>query len=571
MLRTILTIRRFCWHFLLFWAICSGITFISPGCASQGRPDGGMKDTVPPQIIRSIPENLTTQFIANTIVIEFDEYIELKEAKKQVYISPPLDKDLILNLKGKNLEIKLESPLADSTTYTISFGTAIQDFRERNVQKKFKYIFSTGSFIDSLKVTGSVRDGISNKPQKETAIMLFSAEDFYRSSDSLPYNEKPLYYTISDEKGHFEIDFMRPGKYLCFALNDKDGDFKYKRSKESMAFHPTLIDTDSIPTIDLRLSTEPADPLLRQTGHDKYNQIRFILRGKAKKFDYQFLEPLDSSIVYHLITPKIPTDTFTLFINDFQKDSLRILVGINDTIADTTLVFRRKYEVPKPIVQLIPNQVRPDDTVRMTANYPFRINKNTFARIIQGKDTTWEALPVSMDYQLERPLPFLSVQSKNAGVEVMIEPNKLDFLGGLEHDTLMLNYKIPTTESFSHLNIILDPQWEASFVFELSKESGSSILSIPFKDKLIIDLPYLAAGSYQMKLLEDSDENKKWSPGLWHIRKQPERYFYYEEKITLKSNWEVELSWKPKLSDFIPAEEKDKEELIPSLEADPDN
>ena len=96
-------------------------------------------------------------------------------------------------------------------------------------------------------------------------------------------------------------------------------------------------------------------------------------------------------------------------------------------------------------------------------------------------------------------------------------------------------------------------------------------LQSPFKDKLIIDLPYLAAGSYQMKLLEDSDENKKWSPGLWHIRKQPERYFYYEEKITLKSNWEVELSWKPKLSDFIPAEEKDKEELIPSLEADPDN
>ena len=568
-MRTILTYSGIAWKLLLLWFLVHSLFFIGYSCASQGRPDGGEKDTIPPKVIRSIPENLSTQFIANTIVIEFDEYIELKEAKKQIYISPPLDKDLIVNVKGKSLEIKIESPLAESTTYTINFGTAIQDFRERNVQNKFKYIFSTGTFIDSLKVFGSIRDGISNKPQKEAVVMLFGTEDFFRPSDSLPYNLKPQYYTISNEKGHFEIDYMRPGSYLCFALDDKDGDFKYKRSKESMAFHSSLIHTDSIPLIDLRLSTEPTDPFLRQAGHDKYKQIRFVLRGEAKSFDYQFLPPLDSSITNHLIHPTTATDTFSLFLNDFQKDSLRILFGINDSIIDTTLIFKRNYDIPKPKVELSPKLVRPIDTLFLKANFPFKIKKNTFARVILGKDTTWQAMPTSELYQLEHALPFLLVQSKNAGAEVLIEPNKLDFLGGLEHDTLLLNYKIPTSESFSHLNIILDPQWDENFILELSKESGSFSLSIPFKDKIALDLPYLEAGTYQMKLVEDKDQNRKWSPGLWHLRKQPERIFYYEEKITLKSNWEVELSWKPTQSDFILPEKTEEEKPTPSPQANP--
>lgn len=569
-LRTILTSKRNAALFCVLGLVFLGLTFVGQACASQGRPDGGARDTVPPKVIRSVPENLTTGFIANTIILEFDEYIELKDAQKQIYISPPLDNDLIITVKGKSLEIKLEASLMDATTYTISFGTAIQDFRERNIQRKFKYIFSTGSFIDSLKVSGSVRDGLTNKLQKEVAIMLFSSDDFFRPSDSLPYNEKPRYYTISDEEGRFELDYMRPGKYLCFALTDKDGNFKYKRSKESMAFYHDLIETESPPIIDLRLSTEPSDPFLRQAGHDKYNMIRFVLREDASKFDYTFLPPIDSNIVDQLVYPKTATDTFNLFLHDFQRDSLLFLIGINDSIVDTTTVFRREYDIPKPTVSLNLNQLRPTDTLALRANYPFRINKNTFARIISGKDTLWEELPTSIDFSLQYALTQLPTITKNAGVEIMIEPDKLDFMGGLKHDTLLLNYKIATTESFSELNLVLDPQWDAPFLLELTKESGQKIVSIPFKDKLILKLPYLEAGSYRMKLLEDSNEDHKWSPGLWHIRKQPERYFYYEEKIILKSNWEVELSWTPKESDFLPIE-KAKEEDTTSLEEDPGN
>ena len=44
------------------------------GCANRGNPTGGEIDTEPPIVIKSSPENFTTNFEAEEIEIIFNEY-----------------------------------------------------------------------------------------------------------------------------------------------------------------------------------------------------------------------------------------------------------------------------------------------------------------------------------------------------------------------------------------------------------------------------------------------------------------------------------------------------------------
>ena len=46
-------------------------------CANRGTPGGGPKDETPPVIIKSVPENYSTNFSGNEIKVYFDEYVKI--------------------------------------------------------------------------------------------------------------------------------------------------------------------------------------------------------------------------------------------------------------------------------------------------------------------------------------------------------------------------------------------------------------------------------------------------------------------------------------------------------------
>ena len=65
-------------------------------CANRGTPSGGDKDVTPPQIIKTIPENFSTNFNANEIRIYFDEFVKIKDVQRQLIISPPMDPEPVI-------------------------------------------------------------------------------------------------------------------------------------------------------------------------------------------------------------------------------------------------------------------------------------------------------------------------------------------------------------------------------------------------------------------------------------------------------------------------------------------
>ena len=94
-------------------------------CANRGTPSGGEKDTTPPVIVKSEPENFTTGFSVDEIEIQFDEYVKIKNLSKNLIISPPMDPEPQITPLGsasKKITIKLFDTLRPNTTYTFNFG-----------------------------------------------------------------------------------------------------------------------------------------------------------------------------------------------------------------------------------------------------------------------------------------------------------------------------------------------------------------------------------------------------------------------------------------------------------------
>src|SRR5438477_12449249 len=80
-----------------------GAFFFLFSCANQVAPSGGDKDVKPPKILKSVPENYSTNIKTHDITITFDEYVQLKDISTQLIVSPPLKYPVQTRLRKKSL------------------------------------------------------------------------------------------------------------------------------------------------------------------------------------------------------------------------------------------------------------------------------------------------------------------------------------------------------------------------------------------------------------------------------------------------------------------------------------
>ena len=176
------------------------IGLILRSCAIQsGPPKGGPKDVTPPKVRSMNPPDKTIHFDANKIEIQFDEFIELNNPASEVIISPTLDKPANITSVKKTLTISFKNVnLKPNTTYSIYTGKAIKDIHEGNILDNLHYVFSTGDYIDSLRIKGKVIDVLTLKPVSAAHVMLYAA-----GADSNLLKGHPLYFAKADSSGPF--------------------------------------------------------------------------------------------------------------------------------------------------------------------------------------------------------------------------------------------------------------------------------------------------------------------------------------------------------------------------------
>lgn len=510
-------------------------------CASIQQPMGGPKDSIPPKILAEAPPNLTRNFNAEKIVIEFDEYIKLSNTQKEVSVSPDVEQPLNPRVKRKTIEITLPDSLEENTTYTINFGKAIGDFNEGNPVLNYSYVFSTGDIIDSLSIAGRVTNALTQLPEKEIAVILIPTRQ-----DSIFGKRKANIFTITDTSGNFRLKNLREDTYRIYALKEENNDRVYNAPGEYIGFlSDSIILNKDTSGIILEISKGvPKDFRLLDRKIEPTGKISFVFNKPLKNPDIVITHPsqLDAS---KQITYNPSKDTASVWVSELTFDSLKVRILDDESVLDSVTLRRgrnEKYDRDFVILDnLSGNKVSRVKHIQFTAGSP--VQSIDRSKIILTEDS----IPRT-NYQLAKdttaPRKYILRYNWRPKRNYQLTLEEGAFLGffGDKNKSVSKSFTMNETENFG--DIILDvslPDTNHQYLVQLINEKMDfTYRSVPIRKSAKIPFRQFPGGKYTLRIVYDENNNGEWDPGDVYLKKQPERVWYLGKTFMIRANWEQE-------------------------------
>lgn len=515
-------------------------------CARRGNPTGGPKDVAPPVLINAVPENKTTNFKASKIRLYFDELIKLTDVQEQLIVSPPLKYNPEILPQGgasKYVEIKIKDTLKPNTTYTLNFGQSIQDNNEGNPNSFLTYVFSTGDYIDSLQVSGVVKDAFNREADTFISVLLYEIDSTY--TDSTLYQKPPNYITNTlDSTIIFTLNNLKKGKYTIFAIKDESKNNIFDQKTDKIAF---IKDTVSLPTDSTYLLTlfkETSDYGVSVPSFAAKNKIIFGYNGENKDINIKPLTVLPDSIKTKILKEK-DKDTLNFWFTPFEIDSI-IFTVTNEKlkVIDTFSVKSRKVGIDS--LQLTANQ-----RGSLDFNEPFHISANTplievdTSKIqMMNRDSTSLNFAVNLD-SIDNKADFkfdFSIEP-NENYSITLLPGAITDFFGQANDTIGYRLSTKSLADYGNLRINIEGTVQYPMIIQLTDERGEILREIYSTEPKVYDFNTIGPSKYGIRVIFDTNGNGKWDTGNYLNNIQPEKVSYYPDLIEVRANWELEQTF----------------------------
>ncbi|MGY0391480.1 Ig-like domain-containing protein [Bizionia sp. KMM 8389] len=515
------------------------IGFIIISCANRGTPSGGVKDVIPPKITKSEPANYSTNFSEKEIRIYFDEFIKINNISRQLIISPPMDPAPAitpLSAASKYIRIIIKDTLKPNTTYAFNFGNSIVDNNEENPYPYFKYVFSTGNYIDSLSIKGITLDATMQKPESFISVMLYEADSTY--TDSIVFNEKPRYITNTlDSTTTFSLENLKAGKYKLVALKDENLDYKFQPKSDKIGFYEEFITVpvDSTESFSLKLFKEELDPKIVRPRLFTGEKIGFAFEG-----DYKDIKINTTSDVPEEFTSRITKDTKTDTLYYWYKprleaDSLLFTVTNKNYKQDFTVKISEQKRDTMNISSEPSGVLNFNETFKISSTVPFTNFNKEKVQIIDK-----DSFPVDFEVKLDSLSNSYSIdfeKKEDDSYNIQLLPEALTDLFDNKNDTL--NYQL-TTKTFSDYGNARVELQNATYpiIAQITDEKGVVIAEQYSTKPEPIDFRHLKTGIFYLRVIYDTNENGKYDTGNFLKNKQPERISYYKDPLEIRSNFD---------------------------------
>lgn len=583
--------------YYIFIIIAAAVMY---SCANIGNPSGGPIDKTPPIFMRSNPTPNAVNVKDRKIEIFFDEIVTLKDPSTKIIVSPAQTEMPRMSALGRKVTVELVDSLLPNTTYTIDFSNSIQDNNEGNAIDNFAFAFSTGSVIDSMRVSGYVLDSRTLEPMQSVVVGLQS-----NLADSAFHKEKLQRVALTNDRGQFTIRNVSPGSYHIFALKDLDRDYKFGNPTEDIAFLDSIIvpsigsreaadtvynDLNEIDTImrATRPAYFPNDILLSMFNEDRKSQyLANNLRVDSTRISLTFAAASDTlpslSIVgrndvpdqWYTLERSQTNDTLTYWIRPphlVSADTLMVATTYlrTDTASNLswgtdTLKFtfqrqkakkKKKNEETDSLEQIRFMELHPLANGTQEVYAPLLLQTGTpierysreafhLQRKLQNDTIFYPAEIKSIalrDSTLNRRDLMLKVDwEPGAAYTLAVDSLAMTDIYGLQTKPLKVDFNVRKMEEYG--NIVFNiPAVRDSAIVELLDGTEKIVLRAPVKNHRA-ELLNLLPGKYYARLFIDRNGNGKYDTGNYDMHLQPEETVYYPGAINLKKNWDVEQTW----------------------------
>lgn len=573
---------------IVFWIV---ISVLVNGCAKVGTPVGGPKDVTPPKVKSSRPQNYATNFKGEKVEIEFDEFLKFKDKDKNFVTSPPFKKKPEVILKYKTVVVNFREDLLPDRTYTLNFGNSITDNNEGNPIRDFEFVFSTGSYIDSLSFEGKVVSAFNHQPDKEGLfVMLYDV-----FGDSVPMKTVPAYTSKTNEKGFFRINHIKADTFMVVAIKDANNNLLYEPSEE-VAFSDSLLflntsDFYHAPDTAAARDTATSDsayysrfkPQMTLYTFVNENEKQFLAtkeRKKSNQLTYIFNVPVDTFRIqllgreketpWFLKEESANRDSFTLWITDtalIKRDTLQTVLIYQ--MPDSMNILRAKYDTLRMVYKAPREQPRRRQTeqsptvveklnITTNAGDGFDLNKIIHAET----DSPIDSLDLSRIFftytedTVYKPVKFavirdsihfreFSLQFKpipEARYSLVFDSLAIRSMYNTYNDSTGFTFQAQKDDYYGTIRATLS-EVKNDVILQVLDDKESLVKTVTVKKSQLVNLDFLAPGKYLLKVIHDTNNNGKWDTGDLIKRIQPEKVEYYKTPVDVRSNWDVEVSW----------------------------
>ena len=548
----------------------------SHSCANTTTPpSGGAKDTIPPVITEIYPAlgQVNVPVNKTKLVLEFNEYVTVKDGKS-IFLSPPLEKAPKYKLKGKGVVITFENDLDSNRTYTLDVTNAIADNNEGNMFPGFTLVFSTGSEIDSMMVTGIVQDCNNLEPLKGATVMLYKDQ-----ADSAIFLQRPDAAVKTDKWGFFCLRNIQDTVYRMYAIIDENNNNKYDPDAEKIAFidtviRPVVVVNDSLPELQKYDMEDTLSCLARNTEYelnifkekpsmqmivnrervgDRTSYVTFMapyaqvdslwIKGvKPENIITQF-NVIQDSLEIWVNDPKPQPDTFYVSVRYMKTDTLGMLNSAVDEfklINPNRKTFGKsskkdiKHEDTTAVVKIeaAPETVEQYGFV-MEFKYPIvesAFDSLKFISINPKQEESAAGYTVSQDTVNLRKYIVRPKDKMQVGYEYKLKlpHRKFRDINGFYNDSTEVKVSLPKDDKLSTMNLVLT-NVNNKYIVDLLNEKRSSVLrSYVIENDQTLIFPYLKKGKYSIRITEDLNKNGIVDTGNLLEHRQPEKVRFYK-------------------------------------------
>lgn len=508
-------------------------------CAKKGRPDGGPMDEDAPIFVTANPPYETINFDKKEINIYFNEYIKLKDLNKQLIISPPLNPENppLISPQGtpsKFINIKILDTLKENSTYIFDFGNSVQDNNESNTLERFKYIFSTGNYIDSLSLSGNVKNAFISKSVEDIKLLLYRLDSSY--TDSAVYNRKPDYVTSSLDSSNYQFTNLRKGNYLLVALDDVRSDYIFNPETDKIGFlNDTItLPRDSIINHTISIFKEELPYIFRRGKEIRKGQLIFGYKGKPKNLTVETLSAVPDNFKT-IIFPEKGKDTLNLWHSLIEKDSLIFKISDN-IISDTVTVKLRKKELDSLKVNEITGGIlNLKDTL-------FFLTNNPVVSIDTSRINFKQSDSINFPYEAfiskkENKIGFLFEKKYKKSYKINLYPNALTDIFNTTNDTISSLFRTRGTEDYGEISVTIQNPKKIPVIIQLTDINDATIVQETCSENKNISFDLLIPQKYKIRVIYDLNQNGIWDTGSYLEKKQPEHVEYFPETQEVRANW----------------------------------
>ncbi|WP_017730988.1 Ig-like domain-containing protein [Nafulsella turpanensis] len=552
-----------------YWIVIAGIYFFIQvfvtSCANISTPTGGPKDTIPPALVKVNPTGGAVHYNERIVRLEFNEAVQVKDLANQLIITPSIQGEYKTKINKNTVELLFQQPFDTNTTYTLSFREGISDLNEGNPVEDLQLAFSTGAFLDSMSISGTVQRLLTGEPVADALVGL------YRAKDTLNiFNSRPYYLSKTDETGFFQFNNLKVGEYLLYATADANRNLKTEASNEPFGFiKDTIYLNSNIDSLNINLlsinTNPPAVNSARPSG--PYFDIR--LNKAVKDYELQPLEETEEPLYSNLVEENKTIRVYNAWpIQDSLATFLSLTDSLGQQLQDTVYVkFQESKREKGPFeYTVIPKSgaaVEKDFTATISFTKPvkevntdslfIRYDSLTTVQIVPEKDFTWNSRRDRLEINklLEPTKTIANQSSEKASLqeEIPVQPTatngfslhlgKAAFISAEQDSSKAseLSYRWADAKNFGLLQGRFSSEAD-SFTIQLLDANTFKVVK-EVENQHNFTFNYVAPGEYRIRVLIDENENGQWDPGNIYERIEPEPVILLDETISLKANWEL--------------------------------